>query len=179
MPKLIRKKLQARPRFDFDAYDTAKNKLWSHIEAKPKRAPGNTDTEEFTRRVDALAMHLAGMSLADAARTNRMTPAELYAFRSRWMNKDSSLASLLANLLEASAVKGLIVYNEKADNMDASEAASAAATLTKAAVALRTGSNTNYAPPENQALETLDRVARILELSDKKIKGRIIDVENE
>jgi hypothetical protein len=178
MPKLIRKKIKARAQFDFENYSSAKEQLWNQVEAKPKRAPGDTDSEDFARKIDALAMHIAGMPMADAARANRMTPADLYAFKSRWLNKDSSLAPLLANMLEACAVGSLIIFNKKKDQMDASEAASAAATLTKSAVQLRTGQNTNYSPPENQALETLDRVARILELSDKKIKdAKVIDMK--
>jgi hypothetical protein len=67
--------------------------------------------------------------------------------------------------------------------MDAGEAASAAATLSKAAVNLRTGQNTNYTPPENVALETLDRISRVLELAPKvmepkRLKGRVVNVED-
>lgn len=179
MPKLIKRVIKGRPTFDFEKFDNAKTVLWDQIAARPKKVPGNTDTEAFTRKVDALSMHLAGMSLSDAARAMCMTPQALMSFKSQWLQRDSTLAPLLANLLEASAVKSLIVFNGKANEMDASEAASAAATLSKAAVNLRTGQNTNYTPPENVALETLDRIGRVLELAndrEKKLKGKVVDV---
>lgn len=180
MPKILKRVIKGRKQFDFDAYDKAKSVLWDKISAAPRKVPGDTDTELFTRKVDALSMHLGGMDMAEAARSMCLTPAALYNFKSQWMRRDSSLASVLANLLESSAVKSLIVFNRKADEMDASEAATAASTLTKAAVSLRTGENTHYTPPENVALETLDRISRVLELSNErekqiKIKGKVID----
>jgi hypothetical protein len=170
MPKLIKRVIKGRAKFDFDTYSEAQTQLWDQIAAKPNRVPGNTDTELFAKKIDALCMHLAGMPMADAARTVCITPAALYNFKCQWMQKDSSLASVLANLLESSAVQSLIVFNKKADDMDASEAATAASTLTKAAVQLRTGQNTKYIPPESVALETLDRVARVLELANEREK---------
>lgn len=181
MPKLIKRVIKGRKQFDFNAYDKAQTVLWDQVATKPTKVPGNTDTESFTRKIDALSMHLAGMPLADAARTNLITPAKLYNFKSQWLRRDSSLGAVLANLLEASAVKSLIVFNKKADEMDASEAASAASTLTKAAVTLRTGENTNYTPPESVALETLDKIGRVLELANerdrnmKQLKGKVIE----
>jgi hypothetical protein len=183
MAKIVSRVVKGRAKFDFNTYDKAQSLLWDQIAAAPKKVPGDTDTEAFTRKIDALAMHLAGMPIADAARNMHMTPAALYNFKSRWMQRDSSLAPILANLLESSAVKSLIVFNAKADDMDAGEAASAAATLSKAAVNLRTGQNTNYTPPENVALETLDRISRVLELAPKvmepkRLKGRVVNVED-
>lgn len=178
MPKLIKRTIRGRPQFNFQEFDKAKTALWNQASAAPKKTPCNPDTEDFAIKIDALAMHLGGMPLPDAARHMRITPAALYNFKSRWLRRDTALASVLANLLESSAVKSLIVFDKKAESMDASEAASAAATLTKAAVQLRTGQNTNYQPPENVALETLDRIGKVLELSHKakQIKGKVIDV---
>lgn len=183
MPKLLRRKVKGRAQFDFNAFDKAKNSLWDRISEKPEKVPGDPSTDPFSRRIDALAMHVAGMPIADAARAVFITPAELYNFKSRWLARDSSLGPILANLLEASAVKATVVFNRKADEMNASEAATAAATLSKAAVNLRTGQNTNYTPPENVALETLDRIGRVLEIANqrpelkqiKPAKARVIE----
>lgn len=178
MPKVIKRIIKGRKQFDFNTYDDAKTKIWDQIAAAPRKVPGNTDTEEFARKIDALAMHVAGMPLPDAARANLMTPAVLNNFKNRWLSRDSVMSSLLANLLEAAAMTSVVVFNAKAENMDASEAASAAATLTKAAVTLRTGVNSGYAPPENVALETLDRMAKVLEAADnhKQLKNvKVID----
>lgn len=178
MPKLIKRIIKGRKQFDFNQYDNAKGVLWDHIAAAPRKVPGNTDTEDFARRIDALAMHCAGMPIKDAALTACITPAELYSFKSRWLSRDSSLSSVLANLLESAAIKSVVVFNKKADQMDASEAASAASTLTKAAVTLRTGVSTNYTPPENVALETLDRIGKVLDAAGKvkMVKGKTIDL---
>lgn len=167
MPKLIKKVIKGRKQFDYEHYSKASTQLWDHVSENPKKVPANTDTEEFAKKIDALSMHLAGMPLKDAALTVCISPAALYSFKCQWLRKDSSLAAVLANLLEASAVQSLVVFNKKKDSMDASEAMSAAATATKAAVHLRQGANTNYQTPENVALETLDRIGKVLELADK------------
>lgn len=168
MAVITSRKIKARPAFQYDQYKRAEKQLWDHIKAAPARVAGNPDSESFSKHIDALCMHLAGMSLSDAARSHCLTPASLMNFKSRWTKKDPTVSTILANLLEGAAIKATTVFIKKADDMDASEAATAASTLTKAAVTLRQGEATNYRPTEDVALATLDRIATILELDKQR-----------
>lgn len=162
MPVLV-KKVITRQTFEPQGYAKAKGALWNLISLDPKKVPGADDSKRFTKQIDALSLHMGGMSIRDAALAHGIQPGTLQGFKDRWLNRDPNFRTLLANLLEGGAIRSMQVFAEKAENMSAPEAASAAATLTKSAVALRVGEATGYQVPENVALATLDRVAGILE----------------
>lgn len=180
MPRLVSKKIRGRPTFDYELYKKAGESLWHVAKESPKLAPGANNEERFAKLVDALALHLSGMELRQAALSHGFTYEVLYKFKNQWTRRDATLAPVLANLLMSGATKAMVVFHKKADDMKAPEAAQAAATLTKSAVVLRQGEATDYKPPEYATHALLDRITRVLENAKeepKQIEGKTYDID--
>jgi hypothetical protein len=164
---------------DLDKKKKIISKLWAkeHIVHRNNTSP----PPKLSSKIKALADHLCGMTLKDAALAWRIDSEQLKHFKERFFRADPSLVQFLEELFFDAAVDSLGIFKEKKDELSAAQAAMTAGIFTDKFVNLKKARTADFKPDEVLPLNQLHLLEKILVAGAqvKALHGRTIDVESE
>lgn len=170
---------RAKPDASLDKKKEIISRLWKkeHIVHRNMSKP----PDRLTAKIKALADHLCGMTLKDAALAWRLETHQLDNFKKRFFRTDPTLVQFLEELFFDAAVDSMAIFGKKKDEMSATQAAMTAGIFTDKFVNLKKARTADFKPDEVLPLNKLHLLERILSAGQntKALHGRTIEVEAE
>lgn len=133
---------------------------------------------EERKLIEAMADNLSGEALKDSALKYGIAPERLATYRARFFRADSALAQFLEEIMLAGSIRCVGIFNDKANELTAFQAATIAGIFADKAVALRKARTTDYTE-ESVPLATLQKIGDIMERIGNAKPGKVIEAQVE
>lgn len=160
-----------------------KKKLIDRLAVTSHRIDHTRSFAKFSERrklTEALADHLAGETIVDAALRYGIQPAKLAHFKGKFLKADSALPQYVEELFMSAAVECIGIFHDKKHTLTGMQAVIAAGILAERSTQMKKARSSSY----QEDVISLSHIQKLADVMDrlkeqKKLSGRTIETEVE